>query len=619
MKKWAAMDRKRARDEDQDEERLDLIVPFERHVRKNLKNLARRSRKHGGGGSLDAERLDEVEQLPKHEKEIYAVNEEAEVDFEEESDGVECAYDAEELKKARREETDFMAKRLNMFEFGTREEALEKSGGKLPTTTRWVDTKKANDDGGMFVRSRLVGRDFKPRREGPRDDLFASMPPLEAKKVLFRMTAGDRGRRRRNGLEEVKLLFVDVRKAHLNSECDEEVWVELPEEFHEWGRFARLKRWLYGMRKAAAKWEEDYAKKLEEVGFRRGVGSPTVFFNAETEVRLVVHGDDFTFAGVRRELEKLSATMQEWYEVKVRGIMGSGEDEKKEMTILGRQLRWTVNGIEYEADGRHREDLMEMEGLMEDSKGVKSASTKEKETGGWDDNDEEELDPEGGKQYRARAAKLNYLGLDRSDLQYATKEICTHMSKPTTGAKMKIKRAVRYLVWAPRVVWRMEEWADDDEVKIEVKVDSDWAKAKNRKSTSGGMVVVGRVGVKHWSRSQKARALSSGEAEYYALATGCMEALGVQSLMNDMGWNVEVVVVWTDSNVAKSVACRSGLGKMRHVELKYLWVQELVKTGRIMVRKERGEANVADHLTKPRMLHEFCDLLRTVGASVITK
>ena len=52
---------------------------------------------------------------------------------------------------------------LNMFEFGMREEALEKSGGKVRTTTRWVDTKKADDDGGMFVRSRLVGRDFKPR------------------------------------------------------------------------------------------------------------------------------------------------------------------------------------------------------------------------------------------------------------------------------------------------------------------------------------------------------------------------------------------------------------------------------------------------------------------------
>ena len=58
------------------------------------------------------------------------------------------------------------------------------------------------DDGGKeFVRCRLVGRDFKPKREGPRDDLFAAMPPLESKKALFAMVAGERGRRRRQGVK----------------------------------------------------------------------------------------------------------------------------------------------------------------------------------------------------------------------------------------------------------------------------------------------------------------------------------------------------------------------------------------------------------------------------------
>ena len=31
------------------------------------------------------------------------------------------------------------------------------------------------------------------------------------------------------GHDEVKLMFVDVRKAHLNAKCDEEEWVELPD------------------------------------------------------------------------------------------------------------------------------------------------------------------------------------------------------------------------------------------------------------------------------------------------------------------------------------------------------------------------------------------------------
>ena len=36
--------------------------------------------------------------------------------------------------------------------------------------------------------------------------------------------------------DEVKLMLVDVKKAHLNAKCDEEEWVELPDEFKKfWG------------------------------------------------------------------------------------------------------------------------------------------------------------------------------------------------------------------------------------------------------------------------------------------------------------------------------------------------------------------------------------------------
>ena len=49
------------------------------------------------------------------------------------------------------------------------------------------------------------------------------------------------------------------------------------------------------MRPAAQAWEEDYAERLNEAGLKRGMSAPTVFFNHETKVGLVVHGDGFTF------------------------------------------------------------------------------------------------------------------------------------------------------------------------------------------------------------------------------------------------------------------------------------------------------------------------------------
>ena len=164
--------------------------------------------------------------------------------------------DPEHVRQGREEDMNYMIKTLKMFEFGSWEDATSRTS-KMPTTTQWVDRAKKDDNGKMFVRCRLVARDFKPKHEGPRDELFVAMPLLEAKKALFAFVAGMREKRPVHGHDEVKLMFVDVKKAHLNAKCDEEEWVELPDEFNKFGRYTKLKRWLYGMRKAASGWEDD--------------------------------------------------------------------------------------------------------------------------------------------------------------------------------------------------------------------------------------------------------------------------------------------------------------------------------------------------------------------------
>ena len=54
----------------------------------------------------------------------------------------------------------------------------------------------------------------------------------------------------------------------------------------------------------------------------------------------------------------------------------------------------------------------------------------------------------------------------------------------------------------------------------------------------------------------------------------------------------------TDSSAAKGIASRRGLGKVRHVEVNQLWVQEKVADGSIGLSKVGGDINLADSLTK---------------------
>ena len=104
-------------------------------------------------------------------------------------------------------------------------------------------------------------------------------------------------------------------------------------------------------------------------------------------------------------------------------------------------------------------------------------------------------------------------------------------------------------------------------------------------------------GIKTWSATQQVIALSSGEAEYYGMVKGAGNALGLAGVFLDLGVKHEIVL-YTDSSAAKGISSRRGLGKLRHVELNELWLQDQVSRGRISVRKIKGEDNFSDSLTK---------------------
>ena len=83
--------------------------------------------------------------------------------------------------------------------------------GKAPITTKWVDVDKGRD-GEVLIRSRLVARDFKNKNDERNFDVFVATPPLEIKRLLFRMARvkGSVGGNDKDG--QVKLMYVDVKK-----------------------------------------------------------------------------------------------------------------------------------------------------------------------------------------------------------------------------------------------------------------------------------------------------------------------------------------------------------------------------------------------------------------------
>ena len=101
------------------------------------------------------------------------------------------------------------------------------------------------------------------------------------------------------------------------------------------------------------------------------------------------------------------------------------------------------------------------------------------------------------------------------------------------------------------------------------------------------------------------------------MSKAATEAVGLRSLLKDLGVEGVVLSLSTDSDTAKSVASRRGVGRVRHIDTHHLWLQEAVCRGEIRLIKVPGTRNAADILTKAKSLRELEEALSWVATEMI--
>ena len=154
---------------------------------------------------------------------------------------------------------------------------------------------------------------------------------------------------------------------------------------------------------------------------------------------------------------------------------------------------------------------------------------------------------------------------------------------------MGLKRLARFLGVRPRLVWlfkwqkrvtRIESWSDTDHAGC----------IRTRKSLSGCALMLGGSTVSTYCKGQAVIALSSGEAEYYGLVSATSQMLGLQSILFDWGWKFNAA--------GFAIGSRRGLGRVKHINTVFLWVQAMVLKGKIILSKKPTKEMLADFLTK---------------------
>ena len=156
------------------------------------------------------------------------------------------------------------------------------------------------------------------------------------------------------------------------------------------------------------------------------------------------------------------------------------------------------------------------------------------------------------------------------------------MTAPTMQSVAKLKHLLRYLIGTKVCVLRLRpsyQLSDGNcSLDVNVYVDSDWAGcSKTRKSTSGSTVNILGCNMVSAARTQ-------------GIGQGVSEALFLRSMLLEAKLAKKVnVIAHTDSTAGKSMATRFGTGmKTKHVELRFLCVQNLVQMGLLKMPKIDG-------------------------------
>ena len=205
--------------------------------------------------------------------------------------------------------------------------------------------------------------------------------------------------------------------------------------------------------------------------------------------------------------------------------------------------------------------------------------------------------------FRAISGKLQWLTGLRPDIQYAVKEIARDSSDVTPTSWIKVKHVLRYLKGTANYTQAFKQITTENmPSEIDVHADADWAGCSTtRRSTTGFVITINGNLIHSASRTQGAVAMSSAESELYALCSAAQEALFLRNLMTESGLGTKSMVInlYPDSTAAKSLVSRSGPGKKsKHIELKCLFLQELIQDGQVRILKVGTHDNYVDLMTK---------------------
>eukprot|EP00971_Amphidinium_carterae_P348549 6490554-Amphidinium_carterae.1 len=506
----------------------------------------------------------------------------------------------EETRKARLEELDKLSEFQALRPFKTSEAESIKDG--LWLTSRWVDSKRKG-----APRSRWVLREF--ANTAADSEYYAATPDNTMIEILHVHAL-------RHGLD---LVYLDVSRAFLHAPEEKYVFIKPPEEAFADDCPKELRcqsdevwiglRKLNGRRDGPQSFGRYSSIGFGAAGFRQSKLHPSFYVSKDGMLTSVgAHVDDWVLAVRADQKEATIERLRAEFWVKVEGELPASSTEKDWQVFLGHERARIGMRLYRRPQQKYLATAAKLMGLdVETSKGAATPITPESMRL---KDETQEVSAEEKKLLQAVVGCLIYVRDSFRLAQFAIHHVSRELQKPTSNTVNKVKRLVRYLISIQHQEVVMDP-SGYHGCQVQVFSDSDWAgDLSTRKSVD--CVVARYFGcVVHMSTKQQSFiAQSSAEAELSGCHRAAVMAMSILNFIMEMWSENFKAEIFTDSKAGLAVTQRSGVGGIRHLQVKQLWCQEVAARGRVVFKKIKGTSNPADAGTKAhRVLEHFVEPL----------
>jgi hypothetical protein len=475
---------------------------------------------------------------------------------------------------------------------------------KTVTGSAWKYKMKLNQDGSVSrFKARLVAQGFSQEFG---KDYWETYNPVVKGKTLRTMLA-------LSIAQDLENRHVDVQTAFLNSDIEEEIYMEQPAGYEQGNddNVCRLKKCIYGLKQSGNQWYKKVKSIMLTLEMIPTRSDPCLFVHKTKRLFCCLYVDDLGIFGKGPDLDWFVSTLSESVKVRdlgeMRQFLGINVNRVSDNCL-------TIDQINYLDQVLKDTGMSEARGL---SCPINPRPSSDRNGEDCDAKCDDTL-------YRRTIGSLLYLSNNsRPDISFAVAFLGQFSNDPRRKHWAAVKRLLRYLVVTRDYKITYDKRKARMGEPVESYCDADFANdISDRKSFSGVACLIAGGVVAWQSKKQPIVALSTQEAEYIAMANAAKEVLWFRNVFSELRmhhFNTEASCIRADNLGAICLSKEDiSTDKSKHIDLRYHFLKDLVSNLDIRFEYIATQLNPADLLTKglsgPKT-RQFCTELgiRTFG------